>query len=477
MDKRTGVMVQNWFGDIQSRPTVVARPTSVAELVAIVTDADAYPAPVRGVGSKHSTTPCAMAEGGTIVEMKAFDRIVEIRDDTVTAQAGALYIDVAKALQARGLQFYVNIELGNLTMGAAACTHTKDGSFPDEYGVVSSYAIGMKAVLPSGELLEVTEAQPELLQAMRTSFGLLGLVYEVTFRVKKIQPMAVQHRNLKLRDLDAALPALKARPASIMYYLFPFHDRLSVEIREYASAGTPRERPVWKIRNFAWKTLSSTIGAAIQRFVPSKGMKEGLYNQLGWLSVALLGNLRAEDTFPADQMIRYPEESDSSRYTFSIWAFPEAEFPRVLREYYAFCREHNRTHGYRCDMLNVGYRIRQDRSALLSYTWDGTVMTVDPVSTAGPGWPEFLDAYNEFCSRNGGAPLFNQTARLTRAQVEKAFGARLEQFRALQRRYDPANRFVNEYFADVMGLSMATPPVAPPPGAGPQAPRAPVPKS
>lgn len=477
MDMRTGVMVQNWFGDIQSRPTVVVRPTTVAELVAIVTDPDHYPAPVRAVGSKHSTTPCAMAEGGTIVEMKALNRILEIREDTVTAEAGALYIDVGEALQEKGLQFYVNIELGNLTMGAAACTHTKDGSFPDEYGIVSSYAVGMKAVLPSGELLEVTEEQPELLQAMRTSFGLLGLVYEVTFRVKPIQPMAVQHRTVRLRDLDAALPALKARQASIMYYLFPFQDRLSVELREYAAAGTARERPLWKIRNFAWKTISSTVGASIRRFVPSRGMKDSLYNQLGWLSVVLLGSLRADDTYPADQMIRYPEESDASRYTFSIWAFPEAEFPRVLREYYAFCREHHRTHGYRCDMLNVGYRIRQDQSALLSYTYDGTAMTVDPVSTAGPGWPEFLDAYNEFCSRNGGSPLFNQTARLTRPQVEKAFGARLDRFRELQRRHDPANRLVNEYFAELMGLSMASAPVAPPAGAGPSAPRSPVARS
>ena len=80
-------------------------------------------------------------------------------------------------------------------------------------------------------------------------------------------------------------------------------------------------------------------------------------------------------------------------------------------------------------MLNVGYRINQDQSALFSYTYHGTAMTLDPVSTAGPGWAEFLDAYNQFCSDNGASPLFNQTARLTTAQVEKAFGDRLEKFR------------------------------------------------
>ena len=40
-------------------------------------------------------------------------------------------------------------------------------SFRDEYGIVCSYAIGFKAVLPNGDILVVAEDQPELLRAMR----------------------------------------------------------------------------------------------------------------------------------------------------------------------------------------------------------------------------------------------------------------------------------------------------------------------
>jgi len=36
-------------------------------------------------------------------------------------------------------------------------------------------------------------------------------------------------------------------------------------------------------------------------------------------------------------------------------------------------------------------------------------MTLDPVSTANPGWEEFLDAYNRFCSEREGARSLNQT--------------------------------------------------------------------
>jgi hypothetical protein len=79
-------------------------------------------------------------------------------------------------------------------------------------------------------------------------------------------------------------------------------------------------------------------------------------------------------------------------------------------------------------MLYVGYWIAKDQTSLLSYSYDGSVMTIDPVSTGNPGWKPFLDAYNQFSSDQGGIPLLNQTYGLTRAMVQKAWGQRLEVF-------------------------------------------------
>ncbi len=457
METQTGVEAHNWFGDIRFHPAVVVRPTSEAELVEIVKDTARYPSPVRAAGSSHSTTRCVVSEPGTKVEMKGMNRILQITGDRVTAQVGALYIDVAKELQRNGLQFYVNIELGNLTMGAAACTHTKDASFKEEFGQVCSYAIGFKAVQPNGDILVVGEDQPELLQAMRTSFGLLGLVYEVTFKVKPLKPMAFHHETFTVDEFERQLPALRERRESMMYYLFPFQDKISVEFRKYVDDGQPASSLAWKIRNLSWGTVVPGMGAAIRKTIPSPKVRYALFEGVGGVSRFLLNVIRGGHTFPADQMIRYPDVAGATRYTFSIWAFPEEKFVQAMRGYFAFCREHYRTTGYRCDMLNVGYRILQDQSSLFSYTWHGNAMTLDPVSTAGPGWFEFLDAYNQFCSDNGASPLFNQTGRVTPPQVEKAMGDRLPAFRQLQRKHDPNNRFLNTFFAELLGLTTATP--------------------
>ena len=187
----TDLAINNWFGDLISHPKVVVEANSVDDIIPVLNNPEKYPSPVRAVGSNHSTTLCGVAEGGTVIQMSKMNRILNITSQTVTVQAGAIYINIAKELEKHGLQFYVNTEIGSLSAGSAACAGTKDASMPGEYGQVGSYVVGIKMVLPSGELLEVTEDQVDLMQKVRSSYGTFGIIYEVTFRVRPIQPMAV----------------------------------------------------------------------------------------------------------------------------------------------------------------------------------------------------------------------------------------------------------------------------------------------
>ncbi len=444
--------VTNWFGDLVSHPQVVVEPTSTDDVVAVLKNPDQYPSPVRAVGSNHSTARCAVADGGTVIKMSKMNRTLNITADTVTAQAGALYIDMAQELEKRQLQFYVNTEIGSLSVGSAACAGTKDASMPGEYGQVGSYIAGVKMILPSGELLEVTEDQPDLLAKVRSSYGTFGIVYEATFRVRPILPMAVHHETFALEQFVEKLPELKARNESMMYYIFPFDNLVTVEFRKYnpGASGSPN-RHVWHLRNYLWKSAGPLFCYEVERDIPIPAVRYKVIDEFCALWRFKLENfIRSDYTIATDQIIRYPAVSDNSRYTFSLWAFAEERYPSVLPEYFRFCRDYYEQKGYRSNMLNVGYRIAQDQNSLLSYSHDGNVMTVDPVSTANPGWKTFLEAYNEFCSARGGVPLLNQTYGVTRAQAQKAFGDRLKVFEETRKAYDPQNRLLNDYFQDLL---------------------------
>jgi len=448
-----GTTITNWFGDLVSHPRVVVEATSVDDIVKILKDPDNYPSPVRAVGSNHSTSPVGVAEGGTLIKMSRMNRILEIGTDTVTVQAGAIAIDVAHELQKHGLQFYVNTEIGSLSVGSASCAGTKDASMPGEYGQVGSYITRIKMVSPSGELLEASDQQPELIQKVRSCYGTFGIVYEATYKIRPIIPMAVRHETFTLADFVAKLPALKASGESLMYYMFPYQDLITVEFRHYnpGATGDP-DSHVWPLRNYMWAKAGPLFCSQTEANIADKTVRYKVIDGFGAIWRFNLENLvRSDNTVATDQIIQYPPVADASRYTFSLWAFPEETYPTVLPAYFEFCKKYYRDVGYRNNMLYVGYRIFQDRQSLLSYSWDGNVMTIDPVSTANPGWTTFLGVYNQWCSDHGGIPLPNQTPMATRAQIEKGLGGRWKQFAEARRTFDPTNRLLNDYFRDLLG--------------------------
>jgi FAD/FMN-containing dehydrogenase len=450
MSKNT---VTNWFGNIVSHPAVIVDANSVDDIVAVLKDPVKYPAPVRAVGSNHSTAPCGVADGGTLIRMK-MNQILNVGADTLTVQAGATHLQMAKALEAQNLQFYVNTEIGSLSAGSASCAGTKDASFDGEFGQVGSYVIGVKMVLPSGDLLEVTEAdQPDLMQLVRCSYGLFGIVYEVTYKIRPLTPMHVHHKTFTLEEFIAALPDLKALGYSLMYYAFPFDNCLTVEFRKYnpGATGEPN-RAAWAIRNHIWGMSGPKFGHDIEANVSIPSVRYSIIDASNASWRLTLENIVTGDyTIPPDQIIDYPPVSDDSRYTFSLFAFPEDEFPAMLTDFFNFCKDYYAKNGYRSNLLYVGYRIAQDQKALLSYSFDGAVMTIDPVSTANPGWDTFLANYNDFCSTRNGKPLLNQTPHLDAATVQRAYGDRLTTVADARKKYDPTNRLLNDYFRMLMG--------------------------
>lgn len=445
--------VKNWFGGITSSPSTVIEVRTVEEIVAIVKDTERYPSPVRAVGSNHSTTACGTADDGTLVVSRHMDRIIDIGSDTVTVQAGALYIDVNTELRKHGLQFHVNVELGNLTIGSACCGGTKDASMTGEFGQIASYAVGIKMVLPNGDLFEVDESDPELLQVARSSYGLFGIVYEATFRVRKLAAMEVHHETFSFQKFSQQLPELRARGDSMMLYINPFKDSITVEFRRYHEVDSDRglSEWQWKLRNEVWSHLAPLWGFNVSRLVTWKWLSSALtdfYN--GLIVLALTKVIKGKATVPMAQQIRYPAVSNNSRYLFSIWAFPEDHYLDALKAYFEFSKEHYKRTGYRINLLSVGYRILEDQSSLFSYSYEGTVITFDPVSTGNFGWDTFLREYNSLCSELGGTPLFNQTNLLTRAQVDKAFGERIAYFDKYRKQYDPTNRLLNNFFRELL---------------------------
>jgi hypothetical protein len=99
------------------------------------------------------------------------------------------------------------------------------------------------------------------------------------------------------------------------------------------------------------------------------------------------------------------------------------------------------------------YHIRKDDKAILSYSHDGEIFSIDPIHavTDQSAWDRFLREFNEFAYRRNGIPLLNQSPFVERRHVEAAFGARWSEFRQRVNNADPERRMVNPFFAVLLG--------------------------
>ena len=111
---------------------------------------------------------------------------------------------VARCEMVEPRQVLVTIEATPAVLRCPCCG-TKDGAFlPDEKGQICSYVTALKIVSPSGTPVEITEPRhPRLMRLVRSSYGLLGIVYEVTFRVTPLRPLRVRHESRDARSEQA----------------------------------------------------------------------------------------------------------------------------------------------------------------------------------------------------------------------------------------------------------------------------------
>ena len=448
--------IVNYDGSITMSPRQVVRPTTVEEIQSVLRDSARFPGPVRAMGSGHSLTPC-VATDGTIIDMKGMNRVLDINetDRTITAQAGLQIVDASDALRDRDLQLMTNIEIGNMTLGSAATCHTKDALDGIEFGQVGSYVTRIKWVTPAGELAEASEtSDPELLRKFRTSYGLAGIAYEVTFRVKPLEAIHFTYLPRPVEELtQAEVDELLDNCEGLVCWtvgrtaVFQRRERIE-EPRLLSSLFAAARRRLWN--------HTGAHGAHfIDQFISDDRLRNAVQDNRMDISRLLYSTLRlfgGITLLAPDKIIDYSRTPQSARYAFTFWAFPRREWLDTYRAYLDFADAHFRSTGFRCNMPLGSYFIRKDTAALLSYSHDGEVFSIDPIhaSTDDAKWHHFLERFNEFAFERNGIPLLNQSPFVERKHVEAAFGSRWLEFSRWIRSVDPNGRMLNPFFAALL---------------------------
>jgi FAD/FMN-containing dehydrogenase len=433
---------------IYRRPRLTLRLKRYEDLPALLSKTKSYPTPIRMVGADYSQTRCVGGDGGTTVDTSSLNKILEFGETSVRAQAGVRVSTLVRALAERGLELPLTPEMGQISLGAVAVTTLPQASYDDGMAQLSSCVTEMKVITPQGKQMVVNERERDLMRVLRSSFGLLGVVHEMVLRVQPLTPVKIDYQVLSLREFTSRYSSVINAPGAVRLHISPFHDRITVERRTLDESADTTRSGLWQIRNSVMRNVLPAFGSTVGSVLAAPGLRAAV---LSGMHRALTGATRGVAMYAHEWMRDLPKEAWKARHTYTLWAFPQADYAKLLNAYFAFCKDYYKAHRYRCNVVNGASRLHQDRGSLFSASYSGPMFTLEPSSTGEQGWDDFLIDFNDFASQHGGTPTFNQTRALQPEHVAKSFGERAKLFRALRQRTDPLNRLRNSYFAYLLG--------------------------
>ena len=428
-------------------PATTVEVSTQSEIQQVLSDARRYPSPVRPVGSASSMTRCITASGGTQLDLSKMNRVLKLEGDRVTVQPGISLTELADVLSDEGLELVGGFDLASRTVGGAVCAAGLEASTAGDVGQFASHVVQLKVLSPNGKKLVVSEKTQNLLSLMRLSYGLLGVVYEVTLRVRPVQGFLVKTAKVSFKDFGTLGANLHSATSGVKLYLLPFRDRIYLELRQPAAEADPGRTFAWRFKDWAVYSALPEAVRSLGVAVPIRQFRYPLIDSLSEVAQKIVNNsLVRNGSNSVEQRGRYKLLGSKSRFTYTTWAFPANEFGNTALAYKLFCKEHYARTGFRCDMPTVGFRLNRDRSALLSPSFESPMYTLSPLSTQDAGWDDFVLDFADFAAKHHGVPFFNQTRNATPEVVAQRFGSRLAFFNKVRRELDPYDRLVNQFF-------------------------------
>jgi L-gulonolactone oxidase len=214
------------------------KPNSIAEVQAIVKDANAKDGKVKVIGAMHSITPCFVGSD-IVLSNEELNKILSIDKTnlTVTVQPGVSLHQLCNYLKPLGYQPPVVLEWGNFNLGAVSGTHANDSSLSDA-AQVSSFVMGVKLIKSDGSLLEISSTQnAQYLPAIRSHFGLFGVIVEVTLKIWPVRSLLFTYETQNipsfLSDFENQMVKLRANSDQAFALLFQNVDTILIQHRKF----------------------------------------------------------------------------------------------------------------------------------------------------------------------------------------------------------------------------------------------------
>ena len=234
----------------RARPAAVVLAETQDEVVAVVRLCHQYGVPFVARGSGTSLSGGSLPiEDGILIALNRLNRIVALdpRRRIAVVEPGVINLDVSKAAAGYGLYYAPDPSSQLICTIGGNLAFNSGGAHCLKYGMTANHVLGIKAVLPDGEVVQMggeslESVGPDLTGFFVGSEGLFGVALEITLR---LLPKPQMYRTVlaAYRSLEAAGNAVSQVVASgLLPGALEIMDNLAIQAAEAAvHAGYPRD--------------------------------------------------------------------------------------------------------------------------------------------------------------------------------------------------------------------------------------------
>lgn len=215
----TGADTDTWAYNMarteRTEPLAVARPSCTAEVAALVRAASQSAIAIVPAAGRTGLTGATEAGGALVISLDRMNAIREIRTDArvATVEAGVVLSRLHDAVMEQGLMFPLTFGARGSAMVGGFLSTNAGGSNVLKYGNARDLCIGIEAVLPNGEVLDLmtglhkNNSGYDLRHLLIGAEGTLGIITAAVLKLVPV-PAAYATAMLALPDLETALRLL-----------------------------------------------------------------------------------------------------------------------------------------------------------------------------------------------------------------------------------------------------------------------------
>jgi len=388
----------NWSESIKFSPEVTKRPQSEEEVQQTVIKARADGKKIRVVGAGHSSVPLVKTDQILLAQ----DRLKGLvgyspQTRSVKFLPGTDIKETGEALIKLKLSMHNTGDVDMQFLGGAFGTGTHGSG--KKLKNLSSMVIGCRLVDGTGSVREITENEPDLLNASRISLGALGIFTEFTLQTDPAKKYLRQESWTHFQDCIDNLEDLIDNNEMFDFYWYPRNDLVKLRMcNPVVNDGA----------NFSFGKAEKEVQ--------------------GWLYEIL----------PQDRDLKYEE----MEYMLPIAAGPDC-FREIRKR---IKKKHRHYVGWR-----VLYRTIAADDMYLSPSYQQDTVSIAILQNHQLEYQSYFDDIEPIFRAYGGRPHWGKKHSLTSDELGPMY-PEWNRFLKIRKELDPEGIFLNDYLKQILGI-------------------------